>query len=229
MIQFNLLPDVKLQFVRAKRQKRNVVVISALVGAASLGIMILLVGVNAVQKKHLNDVNKDIKKYTNDLKSTPELDKILTIQNQLKTLPELHNKKPVISRIFGYMTQIIPAQVNIASLEVNFDEYTMSFSGTADSVVTVNKLIDTLKFTTFTIDDTEGANKPFSEVVLSSYAPADKDTSYAVTLKFDPVLFDSSKKVTLTVPKITTTRSETEKPGDLFKQQSPATNSNGAQ
>jgi len=229
MIQFNLLPDIKLQFIRAKRQRRNVIVISAFAGAASLFILITLFTINVVQKKHINDVNKDIKKYTTDLKAIPELDKVLTIQNQLKALPELHARKPVTSRIFGYITQITPAKVSIASLNVSFDTGTMGITGTADNLTTVNKFVDTLKFITYTTEGDTNAIKPFSEVVLSSFGRTDKDASYSITLKFDASIFDSSKKITLTVPKIITTRSETEKPGDLFKQQTPVTNQSEGQ
>jgi len=231
MIQFNLLPDIKLQFVRAKRQKRNVIVISAFAGAASLVILILLVAINAVQKKHLGDVNKDISKYTSEIKAIPEIDKVLTVQNQLKALPDLHNKKPVTSRIFGYLTQITPAKVSIASLEVSFDANTMTITGSTDNLTTVNKFVDTLKFTTYTAEGDTNALKPFSEVVLSNFGRTDKDASYSITLKFDSSIFNSAKKITLTVPKIITTRSETEKPGDLFKQQAPAAtnNTDGAQ
>lgn len=231
MIQFNLLPDIKLQFVRAKRQKRNVVVISGIAGAVSLLILVSLVTVNAMQKKHLGDVNNDIKKYTSELKAIPELDKVLTVQNQLKALPELHSNKPVTSRIFGYLSQITPAKVNIASLVVGFDAGTMTLTGSADNLTTINQFVDTLKFTSYTVEGETVAKKPFSEVVLSNFGRADKDANYTITLKFENEIFNNAKKIALTVPKIITTRSETERPGDLFKQQTPPSsdNQNGAQ
>src|SRR5690349_3135220 len=116
MIQFNLLPDVKLQYIKARRTKRAVMVMSVLVGGTALTIMVLLfLVVNVFQKKHLNDVNKDIKSYTNQLQQTPNLSKILTVQNQLQSLPDLFNKKPSVGRLFTYITQTTPSDITISN------------------------------------------------------------------------------------------------------------------
>ena len=220
MVQFNLLPDVKLHYVRARHLQRSIIAIAGLATAAALFVLILMVlVVHVFQKKHLSDVNNDIKKYTTQLKSTPELTKILTIQNQLNSLSALHGQKPVTSRLYGYVGQITPAKVSITKLDVDFDQHTIEIGGTADSLATVNIFVDTLKFTTFSTP--EGANtlnNAFSSVVLNSFAKSEKDATYTIKLNFDTAIFDSSKTVVLTVPpgKITT-RSETEKPADLFK------------
>lgn len=42
MIQFNLLPDVKLEYIKANRAKHTVVVAASVTAAAALGIFILL-------------------------------------------------------------------------------------------------------------------------------------------------------------------------------------------
>ena len=92
MIQFNLLPDVKLEFIKARRLKRLVVMGSVGFSALALFILILvLVSVDVVQKKSLHDLNKDIQSNSTQLKSIPDLDKILTVQNQLGTLTSLHD------------------------------------------------------------------------------------------------------------------------------------------
>ncbi|HSX53646.1 MAG TPA: hypothetical protein VLF90_04805 [Patescibacteria group bacterium] len=221
MVQFNLLPDVKLAYVKARRSKQMIVLIAGLVAAGSLFILVLLfLVVFGVQKKHLNDVNKDIATYTKQLKNTKDLDKILTIQNQLNSLPALHAQKPVTSRLFGYLGQITPAQVSISSVNVNFASHTMLISGSADNIVTINTFVDTLKFTTYTTTGNAQESHAFSDVVLSSFSIANStNSSYAVSFSFDAPIFDSSKGVVLNVPagKITT-RSETAKPTDLFKQ-----------
>jgi hypothetical protein len=81
MIQFNLLPDVKLEFVRAQRVKHAVVsgaVIAS--GAAFLIFLLLFIAVHVVQTKMIHDQTADIKKYSEEIKNTPDLEKILTIQ-----------------------------------------------------------------------------------------------------------------------------------------------------
>lgn len=202
--------------------KRQVVSIAALVAAGSLALFVLLfIGVHVFQRQHMNALKKDIQSYTEELKSTPDLDKILTVQNQLNTLGTLHNQKPAITRLFTYLPQLTPNSLTISSMNLGYAEGTLTFTGDADAISTVNKFADTLKFTTYKVDGEEGEKPAFSEVVLGSFGlnsgeNEGKPASYQLSLKFDPVIFDTTKKITLVVPKKITTRSETEKPSNLF-------------
>lgn len=225
MIQFNLLPSVKKEYVRARRNKRTTIVIAGLCGAASLAIVIIMfVSVQIVQKKYSRDLSKDITAESHKLEGIPDLNKILTIQNQLNSLPALHDQKPVTTRLYGYIKQLTPAKVSIASMKIDFDAQTMDITGSSDSIGTINTFVDTLKFTGFKTSDNKSGNA-FSAVVLNSFGRDDKGASYNVSLKYDPAIFASSGTATLTVPpgKITT-RSETERPDALFQ---PLSNPNG--
>lgn len=224
MIQFNLLPDIKQQYIKSARLKRTALVVSFLVAASSLFIFIILfLSVHVFQQARIRGINSSIAENTKTLKDTPDLNKVLTIQNQLTSLPNLHEQKPVTSRIFGYLTQVTPASVTIGKVDLDFEAKTMSFGGVTDSISTVNKFVDTLKFTTYTEKQADGTSptdstkKPFSAVVLNSFARSDKETTYQISLTFDSAIFDSTKNVALVVPKIISTRSETEKPTELFK------------
>ncbi|MCA9326911.1 hypothetical protein KDA14_00095, partial [Candidatus Saccharibacteria bacterium] len=167
MVQFNLLPDVKLEFVKARRTKYMMTFVSVVVGAVALAVLLFaLFYVNVVQRKSLNDLNKDIKSYSTELKNVEDLSKILTVQNQLNTLTSLHDKKPVSSRMFGYLTQLTPNQLSLTKLSVNFDESTMSISGTAPTLDPVYVFTDTLKSAQYTVEGSDTSSKPFSEVVL---------------------------------------------------------------
>jgi peroxiredoxin family protein len=218
MIQFNLLPDVKQNFIKARRQKRMVMVISVISAATALGILVMVfMVVNFVQKTHLNNLNKDIVKYNKQLQQTQDLAKILTIQNQLNSLPALHDEKAITSRIALYATQVTPAQANIGKLNLDLSTSTLVVSGEADTLNTINKYADTLKFTTFETADKSKTGPAFSEVVLTNFTVGDDATAYELHMKFDPTIFDNEQEVALTVPKIISTRSETEKPAALFQ------------
>jgi Tfp pilus assembly protein PilN len=221
MIQLNLLPDVKNNYIRAQRKKRLVLLSAITISGVSLGVVVLLASiVYGAQKVQLNLLDSDIKKNSAKLQKIEGLDKILTIQNQLNSLPALHQSKPVTSRIFDYLPKIVPSDVQISSLTLNLADSTIQITGTAKSLESVNKFVDTLKFTDFTTDQNQEAKKAFSEVVLTSFGRTDKDATYSVTLKYDPIIFSSeAKTVTLIVPKITSTRSQTESPGVLFNEQ----------
>jgi Tfp pilus assembly protein PilN len=208
-VQFNLLPDVKLEFNRQQHTKRIVYTTSMLGVGIVVGLFILsFLVVNILQKKLLDNANNDINNYSAQLKKIPDLDKVLTIQNQLNSLPPMHQKKHVVSRLFDYLPKVTPPNVQIGKLDLDNTANTIIISGTASSVQLVNQFVDTLKFTSYTAGtDQNTKTLAFSGVVLSSVGRSDNKATYTITAKFDPALFDVTKTVTLVVPKETTTQS----------------------
>lgn len=161
MIQFNLLPDVKMEYIKARRTKRTVALVSAIVSAAALSLFVLLfLVVNVFQKQHLSGLDHDINEGKKTLQAKPDLSKVLTIQNQLNSLPDLHKQKPVVSRSFGFIQQITPASASISTFELNFADQTMRIEGSADSLATVNTFVDTIKFTSYGVGTSKGDWKP---------------------------------------------------------------------
>lgn len=225
MIQFNLLPDIKIQYLKARRQKRLFMLTSTVVVIGTITVIVMLVSfVFGVQKKSISDLSNDIDKQGAELQSTPDLDKILTVQNQLKVLPGLHDDKAVATRLFEYLSQITPSDASIARINVDFVENTMTLTGSAGSLEIVNVFTDTLKFTTYTTENNKTEEKPaFSEVVLSTFGRDSTFATYTITTKFDPVIFSELENVTLTVPNIVTTRSEVAQPSALFQEQETGT------
>lgn len=200
MVQFNLLPDVKLEYVRAQRTKHLLTLVSIVVSIAALAILgISLFSVDVVQKKSLHDLNNDIGRYSNQLKNVKDLDKILTVQNQLGTLTSLHEQKPVASRLFNYIGQLTPQQASLDKLTVNFTENTITFGGSAPSLDVVSTYTDTLKKTTFK-SDSGLSGHAFSDVVLTAFSRDDNGASFTIDAKFDPTIFKSQENVTLVVP-----------------------------
>ena len=220
MIQLNLLPDVKTKYIKARRTNRLVIVSSIAVSCVAIGVLALLASiVYGAQKVQLSHYDDQIKKSTSDLNKIDGLNKILTVQNQLNQIGKLHSSKPVTSRIFVFLPQITPSNIQISSLKLNYDDNTMLISGTASSLEEINKFVDTLKFTKYTTDTNQAQTAAFSSVVLTGFNSSDgKKAGYSVSFKFDPAIFNSSNKsVFLAVPKITSTRSQTESPDALFK------------
>jgi Tfp pilus assembly protein PilN len=219
MIQFNLLPDIKVQYLKAKRQKRLVVVSSVLASAVALAVFVLLLStVFILQKKNLSDLNKDIKSNSSQLQGVKDLNKILTVQNQLGALTSLHDNKVVSSRLLDYLTQVTPSDASISKLDVDFAAHTMIISGTANAASIVNTYADTLKFTKYQVKSGSTEQNAFSNVVLNSFTRDSKTATYEIDLSYDPVIFSNADNVTLKVPNIISTRSEVDKPTDLFQQ-----------
>lgn len=213
MIQFNLLPDVKLQFTKAQHVKHQVISGAIILGLAALVLLaFMFFTVDVVQKKSLRDLDSDIKTYSNQLKSISDLSSILTVQNQLNTLPGLHDDKVVASRLFTYVNQLTPQNTTLSQLDVSFVDDTMTFSGEAPSLVVVNTYTDTLKATTF--KSGSDVKKAFSAVVLTSFGSDAGKATYTISFKFDPLIFSSDQAVALTVP-----AGPTVDPASIFQKQ----------
>lgn len=249
MIQFNLLPDVKIQYIKTRRRKRLIIFISIVSSAVALGLFLLMfLFVRVNQTLHIKNLDEDINTNVSKIQETQDLDKILTIQNQLNTLPELHDQKMFSSRVTDYLNQLTPSQATISDVNVDFVNTTMTIKGNADTLNTVNKFADTLKFTEFAVkgDSVLGDQKDgqaFKDVVLKSFDVELSDNKrtrvivYEITFSFDPTIFalvkniDSSvaggNPIELKVPQIISTRSETEKPTELFAPQPQSENQEG--
>lgn len=224
MIQFNLLPDVKLAYIKARRSKRLIATVGlAVSGSCVVLVLILFSTVQFAQKKHISDLTKDIRSNISSIQNIEDLDKILTIQNQLTSLPDLHKNKPLLSRLFGYISQTTPANVTLTKFDLDLATSIITVTGTADSIATINTYADTLKFATYD-NSTDKGKGPFSNVI-TTLSRTDQQASFSIVTTFDPLIFSSTESVALVVPNIITTRSETEKPKSLFEN-APAEGSN---
>lgn len=237
MIQLNLLPDVKLEYIKARRSQRLVMLVASVVTVVSILIMVaLLANVKGLQAKHLSDLDRDIRATTAKLQGNKDLNQVLTIQNQLNSLPSLDNQKPVASRLLGsgttpgFLTQVTPSDVSIGTAALDFTANTINIQGTAKSLYSVNQYADTLKFTKYILNGDKSNEKlAFSNVVLSNFSYSQDGTvSYTLTCGFDPSLFDIQSKIDLDVPQnLITTRSQLDKPNILFNGKNEDTQKTG--
>lgn len=218
MIQFNLLPDVKVDYLKAERTRMLIMVVSVAVTAAALVFLALIFSIHVYKTKNLESLTKEINTASAQLKSQKEIDRKLTVQNQLSSITALHDGKPAVTRLFDYLNQVTPSNVvSITNFDVDFAANTISITGTADSLISVNKYADTLKFTKFKAKDADPA-QAFNAVVLSKFtyatpdskdsnAASDQPASYIIDFTYDPIIFDITQEVKLQVPTLITTRS----------------------
>lgn len=224
MIQFNLLPDVKIELIKSLRLKRTVLVISVLVIGVSIGLLIIMFSFSAVQKKHVSDLDKDIAAIRTELENISELTKILSVQNQLNTLPGLYDGRPAVDRLPAYIDQTTPVGVNLTRIQIDFSTSTAEISGTASRLDLINSYVDTLKYTNFRKSGEQPEQLPyaFSTVVLKEFARTNEEATFTVTYSFDPTIFSITETIELVVPQLVTTRAEVPSP-DLFNGAAPTT------
>ena len=152
MISINLLPDVKKDLLRVRRERNLVVSVSVLAVGASVAILVILggwLGALAIAKNaHESAIDKSESTITK-AKEDDELDKYLTIQNQLSQIDGLKDSQNVYSRLMDYLTQLNPAYPNNAALStVTLDtesgDIEVTLEGTTQDFATLNVYKNTL-------------------------------------------------------------------------------------
>jgi Tfp pilus assembly protein PilN len=198
MIQFNLLPDVKKEYLKAKRTKRLTITVATFASVVSLVIVgVLWSVIQFTQNNHINNLTSDIEERASEVSSIEDINTILTVQNQLEQLPQLHEQKPETSRLFDYLSALIPEEAPLSQLNMSIDDESISIQGTADSLATINKVVDTFKSVTYTIDGEEGG-EAFT-VISSDGTATDESATYSITMDFDTTIFDNTLDIALFV------------------------------
>jgi len=119
MLQLNLLPDVKKEFLKAQRQRSLVMTISIIASVAAGGIVVILGLVMGGQLVQKNLTTNKINEHVATIEKAQEdkqLNEYLTIQNQLSRIDNLKESQAMYSRLFDYLKQLNPASPNNVEL-----------------------------------------------------------------------------------------------------------------
>ncbi len=198
MIELNLLPDIKQEFVHARRQKRVVIAGMIFTSIASVALVVLL-GFYAFAGQSLRQTLADdaIASKSKELKSQKNLVRNLTIQNQLASLSQLHEAKPVFERLFEYLKILNPespnnisiSKVTIATTQESID--TLVIEGSAKDYQAVTVFKDTLENAQLSYVDPETKEKiktPLFKTVTISDTGIGKDSSGKEVASFKATL-----------------------------------------
>lgn len=230
MIRLNLLPDVKLEYIRTKRVQARVISIATIVTIAVAALVVLLglwvFGGQAIQKAYLTD---QIKKNGEKLKSIPDIEKYLTVQNQLANITALHEGKNDFSRLLTYLPILNPSSPNnvtITNVELASGDLgnTLVLQGEVKDYTGLTTFRDTLLNAQLEADEVE-AGKLFEAVVVSNSALEASSNggavvSFRIETTYNPNAFLSSvKNPKVSVPTKTTTQSAQSTP-NVFGQSS---------
>lgn len=197
MIQINLLPDVKSEYLKSQQTKHMFVVGAILVSIVALALAVLLFAyVQIVQPQYQKSVQNDINKGLEELKSKEKGSEIVTVQSALKSLSSLQDNKLVGSRFLSYLSQLTPQGVLYDDVQIDYSANTITFRGTAPDNKATNLMAANLKSAQF--DYTENGEKvsitPFSNLVFSTIARSQQSqagnlSSFEMTMSFDPIIF----------------------------------------
>ena len=221
MIEINLLPDIKREYLRSQRVKHFFMLGSLVASGAAVALVVFVWLFTVSQNVHLGNLQKDIDAGLSELQSIEDLDKVVTVQNQLSAIEPLNDAKPEAALLFDYLTLLTPNDVDLGIVEVVYtDSPTAEISGVGKGFKAINRFVDAIKNATYTHRDSEEPVYAFSDVVLaSSGASADQDdVAFRIDLVFDQAIFDNNlESLRLSVPSITSSQSEVQRPKSLFE------------
>lgn len=234
MIQLNLLPDIKIQYQKARRTQAKVVSGAILVSIVSVGAVVLAVmWVYGIQGLHKAQLTKGIEKKYSELSAIKDIDKYVTVQSQLKNISGLHAQKTIMSRTFDVMAKVnpkAPNNVRISTLNIDTATNTMMIDGQTDSYTGLETFRDTLKNASlnYTTTGEEGGMMteplftPESVIILTQGVGKTNEgkvlVSFKISVEYNPKVFArDSENVAITVPNKETTQSKEDAPS-VFSQ-----------
>ena len=205
MISLNLLPDVKKDLLRVRRERNLVVSISVVVVGASIGVLLLLsgtlgvlIGAKALMENSIKNDEQTIKQ----AQKKKQLDKYITIQNQLKQIGKLKSDQQVYSRLMDYLTQLNPAAPNNVQISSATIEAPAGSSGSTSSSSSSSASADGI---TMTI---EGKTTNFSALDVYKNTLSKAQLSYEVEEEDTPSDSESSANSDGTYSKETSSDSD---------------------
>lgn len=240
MIEINLIPDVKQEYLKAKRARMLVISGAILVSIASIAIVVLLAaylfGLQAFLTKTADD---EITKNQKQLTNVADLSNMLTLQSQLANISSLHDQQSMSSRVFDVLNAVRPSQPNqvtFSSVKYDTENKKIHIDGqAANGFVAVDVFKKTVEAATFSYqEDGKTTTRPVaSDVILSdlSYgedASGTKVLRFALDFNYDPSLFAATSKsvVVISPEKQNATDSYKYLPTSLFDSRAADTGGN---
>lgn len=230
MIEINLIPDVKREYLRAERMRNLVVSVSIIAGLAALGIVLLvgllLLGQVAREKIAQGQIDSEYKK----LSEVKDLSDLVTIQNQLSKISSINSSRSVDSRLFDVLSAVnpkAPNDVKYTSVKLDPSTNTLSVEGTAtggySAVETLKKTITNATFRT-TSDGATSDQPLVSDIQIGSTSfgvdsSGQRVVTFTLTMTYAQGLFDNTVKdarVVVPTGSINVTDSRTRVPDSLF-------------
>lgn len=234
MIQLNLLPDIKREFIKAQKIRNKVISLSILLMIGVIGaLVVLFLFANGAQRFQMSYLDGQIDQKAKELADQKDLDKYLTIQSQLAALPGLHSAKGQNSRMFEYLVRLNPAapdNVRISKLSLDTTGKVLALEGFADNYKSLNVFKKTLENAdlVYREGDQESKEKLFVDVQFSQVGVGDQQSgtttkkvaSFTATLTYTDKAFAADvQSPTVQVPAMNITNSVTGTPSVTDTQQ----------
>ena len=120
--EINLVPDIKNEMIKTLKLRNLIFFICSIVAAASVSITIITGLIAGGQQFALDAKKSSLEKFSSKVKSYSDLNKFLTIKDQLNGISELSENKTMLSRTFNILSALIPSGVDTITIsELNIE------------------------------------------------------------------------------------------------------------
>lgn len=134
--EINLVPEVKMQMIRALKTRNLVLFICIMVSVISASIVLVLFGIKSGQDIAMANQDKRLETMSDKLTGYEELTDLVTVQTQLSKLSSIADNKTVLSRVFGALGVMLSQgndSVQLSDLRVDLETNTLRMEGQADA------------------------------------------------------------------------------------------------
>lgn len=230
MIQINLLPDVKQEYLRARRTRNFAISASIIVGLAAGAVVVLLALMLGAQAAREVIADNSIESEYEKMSQVENLSELVTLQNQLNLISSQHENKSVDSRLFSFLQVVNPKSPNnvqFSSVTLNPEETQLTLEGvTEGGYPAVEALTKTIMNTDLEyVSGQERSSEPVASKVSIAGTSFGEDSSGKRVLRFevvvdfhDQLFVNSAKSVKIAGPdrRIDVTDSRIGVPDSLF-------------
>lgn len=240
MIEINLIPSVKKELLKARMTRNIIISFSVLIGGGAIAVVVVLGLILGGQLafEAISDGNIDRK--GKELTAIEDVDKVITVQNQLNKITSQHESKKINSRIFDVISAVNPSganSVSFSTITVDAKSKTIKLEGSAmrgyGALETLKKTILNTKIKTSKEgSDTEVAlteEIKDDEASFGDNAEGKKVLQFSFTITYPDELLahlSGDARVAIITPttKIDVTDARLGVPEDLFKKNADETN-----
>ncbi|HBG82080.1 TPA: hypothetical protein DDW69_04600 [candidate division CPR2 bacterium] len=142
-MKINLIPEEKSTEIKEQRSNFTATAIAIVIAATVIGLTVLLLSVNKLKSKQIDDDKRSIDRIKKELKDYAEVEKtLITVESGIEDIKKLNDSSFKWNRVLMEIEKTLPDDVVIKSYENN--EGKISMRATAISVETMNKLLESL-------------------------------------------------------------------------------------
>lgn len=215
MIELNLIPDVKLELLRARRQQATVISMSILVTIIAGGIVTLLaLYVFGGQELLKFTADTTTKSEMQKLTSVKDLSKTLTVQQQIAAISSQQDQKLISSRLFDVLNATIPTdknKVSLTTVNIDAETKTITLEGQAsngyEALEVFKKTIAGTKFSYLQDGDKEKTIMPVATEISDSERSYGESSTGERVLRFklaltypDELFASTTKSISINPP-----------------------------